>query len=104
MVLCAVGAFAANKNIFDVKSLSLFGLLGYLMSKFKIPAAPFILAFILGGSVENYFRKALMNSRGDFGTFFKSPISCVFLLIAAGVLVFSFVKEIKKVVGRKPMG
>ena len=96
MVLCTVGAFAANKNIFDVKSLILFGLLGYFMSKFKLPAAPFILAFILGGSVETYLRKALMNSRGDFTAFIKSPISCAFLVIAAAVLVYSFVKEIRR--------
>ncbi|MBS6643784.1 MAG: tripartite tricarboxylate transporter permease [Clostridiaceae bacterium] len=98
MVLCAIGAFAANKNVFDVKSLILFGILGYLMSKFKIPAAPFILAFILGGNVETYLRKALMNSKGNFSTFVTSPISCVFLLIAGGVLIFSFVKEMKKVI------
>ena len=97
MVLCAVGAFATNKNVFDVKSLILFGLLGYGMSKFKIPSAPFILAFILGRSTEIYFRKALMNSTGDFSTFIKSPISCVFLLIAAGVLVYTLIKEIRKV-------
>lgn len=96
MVLCTVGAFAANKNIFDVKSLILFGLLGYFMSKFRLPAAPFILAFILGGSVETYLRKALMNSRGDFTAFIKSPISCAFLVIAAAVLVYSFVKEIRR--------
>lgn len=100
MVLCAVGAFAANKNIFDVQSLILFGLLGYLMSKFKLPSAPFILAFILGGTTEVYFRKALMNSTGDFLTFIKSPISFLFLAIAAIVLVCSFIKEMRKVLGR----
>jgi putative tricarboxylic transport membrane protein len=96
MALCCVGAFATNKSIFDVQSLILFGLIGYAMSKLKIPVAPFILAFILGGSVETYLRKALMNSRGSYMTFVESPISCAFLVIAVGVLVWCLVKELRR--------
>lgn len=101
MVLCAVGAFASNKSMFDVQSLILFGLIGYLMSKAKLPVAPFILAFILGSSVETYLRKALMNSQGDFSTFVTSPISCVFLAIAVIVLIYCFIKEIRAAVKKR---
>lgn len=96
MVLCTVGAYAANKSMFDVQSLIFCGLLGYIMSKVKLPVAPFILSFILGSSIETYLRKALMNSKGQWSAFVTSPISCVFLLIGVGVVIWSVVKEVRK--------
>ena len=98
LVLCTVGAYANNRVMFDVVSVVIFGVVGYLMGKAKIPTAPFILAFILGSNVETYLRKALMNSRGSYATFVTSPISCVFLAIAVAVVVVCLAREIMNVV------
>ncbi len=96
LVLCTVGAFATNKNMFDAKSILFFGILGYLWSKFKFPLAPFILAFILGEQLETYLRRGLMLTKGSFTAFFSSKLGAMFIIIAILVLVYSFVKEIKK--------
>jgi putative tricarboxylic transport membrane protein len=64
-----------------------FGVLGYLMRKFGYEPAPLVLAFVLGPMLENNLRKALILSQGDFTTFVERPISAVFLLLAAAVLV-----------------
>ena len=47
LVLCAVGAYAANNRIFDVQSIVLFGIVGYLYKKFKLPTTPFVLCYLV---------------------------------------------------------
>lgn len=63
-----------------------FGLLGYLMRKFKFEAAPLILALILGKPMEESLRQALGISQGSFAVFVTQPISLVLLRAAAGSL------------------
>ena len=81
IMMCVVGAYAINYGImFDVWTLLLFGVLGYVGSKLGIEVAPFIIGFILGKSAEVYFVKSL-ESFGSLTIFFtKSPIA-VFLWI-----------------------
>lgn len=93
LVLCTVGAFATNNNMFDAKSIIFFGIIGYIWSKFKIPVAPFILSFILGGQLELYLRRGLMLTHGNFMDFFSSPIAAAFILIAVVVVAWTFVKS-----------
>jgi putative tricarboxylic transport membrane protein len=87
MMMCVVGAYAINSGImFDVWTLLIFGLVGYLGTKLGLEIAPFIIGFILGPSAEVYFMKSL-ESFGTLGIFFtKSPIA-VFIwgLIALSV-------------------
>ncbi len=81
IMMCVVGAYAINYGImFDVWTLFIFGVLGYVGSKLGIEVAPFIIGFILGKSAEVYFVKSL-ESFGSLTIFFtKSPIA-VFLWI-----------------------
>lgn len=93
MIFCTVGAYANNNRVFDVVVMMLFGLLGYGMKKMKLPQAPIILAFILCPTVETNLRRGLMKSQGSFLPFLTSPISCIFLLIAVGTLIWTVRKE-----------
>ena len=88
MVLCVVGAFGLSSRIFDVWSIVVFGLLGYGFVKGGIPAAPFIIGFILGPMAETNFRRGLMLSDGNFMGFITSPIAGSFLGLAALVIVW----------------
>lgn len=76
MLMCVVGAYAINSGImFDVWTLLIFGLVGYLGVKMGLEIAPFIIGFILGPSAEVYFMKSLESS-GNLTIFFtKSPIA-----------------------------
>lgn len=94
LILCTVGAFAANNRIFDAKSILFFGVLGYLMAKVKLPVAPFILSFILGDLVETNLRRGLQFTGGSFWAFFKSPIAAVFMLIAIAFIAWTTVKNV----------
>ena len=64
-----------------------FGLLGYLMDKYKFPVSPIVLALILGPMEESEFRRSLLLSSGSFSIFFTRPI-CLLIL---GLTVFSIV-------------
>lgn len=82
MVCCVVGAYSSNSRIFDVWCVMLFGLLGVLFKKLKIPSTPLIIGFILGSMAEENLRRALMASAGSWMVFITRPISLAFLLVA----------------------
>ena len=78
LVLCVFGAYAVNNTVFDVGVMFVMGLVGFIMLKLKIPAAPFLIAFILGPMLEDNFRQSLLMSRGSWTIFFSSPICWIF--------------------------
>lgn len=89
MVMCILGAFAANNRMFDVYTLLGFGALGYAMMRFNYPFAPLVLGFILGPMIEQNMRSALMSTRGTFLPFFERPFTATFLALAILYLLFS---------------
>ncbi len=93
LILCTIGAFAANNRMFDAQSILFFGVLGYLMAKVKLPVAPFILSFILGELVETNLRRGLQFTGGSFLAFFQSPIAAVFMVIAIAVIAWTAGKK-----------
>ncbi|MCI8648836.1 MAG: Tat pathway signal protein [Anaerotruncus sp.] len=94
-MLCVIGAYGNSSRIFDVYAILIFGVIGYLFSVFKIPAAPFILGFILGPMAETNLRRGLQLSRGSYLPFLTHPISCLFLIIAFLCLALNIYKELK---------
>ena len=91
LVLCVVGAFGLSSRVFDVWTILLFGLIGYGFVKGGMPAAPFIIGFILGPSAEIYFVKSL-ESFGDLTIFFtKSPIAAFLWLLIVGSVALSII-------------
>ena len=94
LVLCAVGAYATNNRVFDVQSIIVFGVVGYIYHKLSLPTTPFVLCFLVGSMTETYLRRGIMGYK-SFGAFFTHPIFDVFFFIACGVLLWSMFKEIK---------
>lgn len=80
LVLCMVGAYGLNNRIFDIWAMFAFGIIGYLLEKYKFSTAPIILGFVLGPTIEQNLRRGLMASQGSMMPFITSPISCVFLI------------------------
>lgn len=86
VVVCVIGAYSVNNSVFDVGIMVVFGVFGYLLRKGGFPAAPFILAMILGPMLERTLQQSLIASGGDLLVFFQRPISAT-LLLAAGLLM-----------------
>lgn len=95
MVCCVVGAYSSNSRVYDVWCVLLFGLLGLLFKKLKVPTTPLIIGFILGKMAEENLRRALMASAGDWSVFVTRPISLVFLLIALASVILTLKKSMK---------
>lgn len=90
LMMCVIGAYTINYGImFDVWTLLIFGLFGWLALKIRLEIAPFIIGFILGPSAEVYFVKSL-ESFGDLSIFFtKSWIAVLLWILILGSIAGS---------------
>jgi putative tricarboxylic transport membrane protein len=93
VVLCSIGAYALGNRVFDMWGLLLFGVIGLMMSRFKIPVPPFILGFILEGALETNLRRGLEYSNGNFWEVFTRPISGLFLLLTVLSFATTLIKQ-----------
>lgn len=87
LMMCVIGAYTINYGImFDVWTLLIFGIFGWLATKLRLEVAPFIIGFILGPSAEVYFVKSL-ESFGDVTIFFTKSWIAMLLwgLIVASI-------------------
>jgi len=96
VLVCTIGAFSANNNMFDVWVAMAFGALGYVLLKLDCEPAPLLLGYILGPMLEDNLRRALVLSRGDFTVFFTRPVSLAMLLAAAALLALVLAPAIRR--------
>jgi putative tricarboxylic transport membrane protein len=88
VVICIIGAYSVNYTSFDVGAMMVFGVFGYLIRKLRFPAAPLVLAMILGPILERSVQQSLMISGGEFMIFLQRPLSGT-LLFLAGLLMLT---------------
>jgi putative tricarboxylic transport membrane protein len=97
LLFCLIGSYSLGNNFGDVVLMLVFGVIGYLMRKFRYDAAPLLLALVLGGMLESNLRQSLILSRGDFSIFVSRPITLGFLIVAAILLFIPILTQRKKV-------
>jgi putative tricarboxylic transport membrane protein len=91
LILCVFGAYAINNTVFDVLVMFIMGFVGFGMLRLGIPAAPFLIAFILGPLLEDNFRQSLLLSRGEWSIFFRSGITWFFwALTGLTIIMFAY--------------
>jgi putative tricarboxylic transport membrane protein len=87
ITLSVVGSFAMRNNIFDVWTMILFGLLGYILRKMEFPLAPIVLAIILGPIAESNLDRAITiagaRNMSIWGVFFQSPVAVIIMVLTA---------------------
>jgi putative tricarboxylic transport membrane protein len=96
MVLCVVGAFTLNNNLFDVLVAMIFGIIGYVMRKHGYPAAPMVLGVVLGPMAEGNLNRALLISQNNWATFIQSPISLAFLILSIASVGLAYYSSMSK--------
>jgi putative tricarboxylic transport membrane protein len=87
VIICIIGAYSISNTVFDVGVMLVFGVFGYLLRKGGFPAAPLVLAMILGRILERSFLQALQMSAADLSIFVEKPISAALLAVAALVML-----------------
>ena len=88
--LCVVGSYLINFNLFDIKVMFCFGLVGLLLTWADVPLAPFLLGVILGPMCDENLRRGLDLSGGSFAPIFQRPI-CIFFFV---IIVFMILSQI----------
>ncbi len=96
VLFCAIGVYSTNNNSFDIWMVALFGLIGYIFIKLGCEPAPLLLGLILGPMMEEYLRRALLISRGDWAVFVTRPISASLLVVAVLLLIIVLLPSVKK--------
>ena len=94
LMLCAIGAYALNNNLFDIWVLFIFGIIGYLLWKAGVPLTPLILGVVLGNNLERQLFRAL-ELDPNWLTFLTRPLSALFLVLAVASVVFSLYQDRK---------
>jgi putative tricarboxylic transport membrane protein len=95
VLFCAIGVYSTNNSVFDIRMVGIFGFIGYVFIKLGTEPAPLLLGFILGPMMEEYLRRALLLSRGDWSVFVTRPISAGLLAGAVILLVLVLMPSVK---------
>lgn len=85
LVFSVIGTFALRNEIFDVWLALAFGVVGFFMERWRYPAAPLVIALILGPILEVNFRRSMQIAHWDLTTFFTRPLSlglCLLVVLA----------------------
>ena len=86
IIICFMGAYLTNGNLFGFVVALATTALGVAMSYFKLPTMPFVLSFILCSILEKNFRSGMNMASNGFASFFTHPISCIFIIIGTVML------------------
>jgi putative tricarboxylic transport membrane protein len=101
VLLSVVGSFAMSNSMFDVYVMLVFGLAGYFMRKFSFPAAPAVLALILGPMAERNLINSFQMSKGPVLQYYLSrPLCWVFIVL----IIFSFLAPVISAKRKKKRG
>jgi putative tricarboxylic transport membrane protein len=101
LFFCLLGSYTMKNAVPDLVVMLVFGIVGFLMRKFRYEGAPLIMGFIISEMVEGSFIRSLRMSNGDFSIFFTRPISCVLMVIALAFFILPFFGKKPKSLGSK---
>ncbi len=100
VVMCIVGAYSVSNTAFDVGLMVLFGVLGFLFRLGGFPAAPLVLAMILGPQLERSLQQSLIASGGSPLVFVESATALVLLMVGALLMLLPAARWARRRAGR----
>jgi putative tricarboxylic transport membrane protein len=95
LLICLIGTYAVNSSTVELIILLTCGVMGYVFRKLDFDVAPFILAIIIGPTLENAFRWSLMRSAGSFAIFVHSPITAVLITLSGLLLIWNVYRTLR---------
>jgi TctA family transporter len=81
VIVCFAGIYFVHSDIFNLILLAIFAIFGYILKLLDVEPAPLALGFIIGIFFEEYFKRTLLISQGDWSVFVERPISLTLLLL-----------------------
>jgi putative tricarboxylic transport membrane protein len=98
LIVCIIGAFAVASGLFEVGLMLAFAICGYFMKKGSVPAAPMLMALLMGPMMERNLYQALNLAHGNLLVFVQRPISATLLGI---IVLMSLYVGIRSLKGKK---
>ncbi len=95
MTFSVIGSYALRNNMFDVGLAIVFGIVGYFMERWRYPAAPLVIALILGPMLEVNFRRSMQISGWDLSTFFTRPLALMLWVLVIAALIYPLWQSLK---------
>lgn len=92
IALVCVGVYGLSNSVFSIWVVIAIGLLGHVLRVMGFSPAPMLIGFVLGPMVEQYFRRAMLISGGDFAYLFSTPTGLVLHGITAAILAWMILR------------
>ena len=88
-MLSFVGVYSLRNAIVDCAVCAVFGLIGYILKRLKLPLVPIVLGMVLGGIMEQRFRASLARIETPLD-FINRPVSGTIFAIIVIALAAHF--------------
>ncbi len=86
-IVCIVGAYAINNNVFDVWIMAGMGLLAFILRRGHFPLSQVVLGMVLGPILEQSFMVSAIKSKWDITSFFERPVALILMALTLVVIV-----------------
>ena len=98
--LSLIGCYAVRGNLYDVYTMLVFGIVGYLLKLYQCNIVPILLGMILGPIAEQGLQQALILYDDNLGmviaSFLQRPICLVLLFLMTFSICTPFIMEVRK--------
>jgi putative tricarboxylic transport membrane protein len=91
-VLAVVGSFALRRNMIDIATVFVIGIIGFYMKKHNYSIIAFVLGAVLGPIAEENLLRSLNLSNGSWAIFIERPLSILLVVMIFFVLFGPFLK------------
>ena len=90
------GIYVMSFNNFDIYLMIGIAVVATFMRLYDFPMPPLILAFVLGGLMEENLRRSLLISDGSFNFLWGRPLTSIILLFTVSIIGWQVYKSFKK--------
>jgi len=90
------GIYVMSFNNFDIYLMIGIAVVATFMRLYDFPMPPLILAFVLGGLMEENLRRSLLISDGSFNFLWGRPLTAIILLFTVSIIGWQVYKSFKK--------
>ena len=90
------GIYLMSFNNFDIFLMIGFAVVATFLRLYKFPMPPLILAFVLGGLMEENLRRSLLISDGSFEFLWDRPLTAIILAFTITIISWQAYKSFKK--------
>lgn len=88
------GVYLISFNLFDLYLMLGFAVVAVWLRTHEFPMAPLLLAFILGGLLEDNLRRTLLLADGDISYIVDRPLGWLFIILILATLALPMVRSV----------